>query len=97
MTPLTFTLELEVDADLVADGFTVIDGSLHAAIARGRPYARMSGFRVRVVAGPGYRGDCTACNFESEHGTEDVPHPVHESVHTCTPYPVLPAPLPRSP
>lgn len=31
----------------------------------------------------GYVGTCSACNFESEHGTEEVPHPVHPSVHTC--------------
>jgi hypothetical protein len=26
---------------------------------------------------------CRACEFEAEHGTADVPHPVHASIHTC--------------
>jgi hypothetical protein len=31
----------------------------------------------------GYHGSCEACNIEAEIGTEEVPHPIDERIHTC--------------
>lgn len=31
----------------------------------------------------GYHGECLACNFAAEIGTEEVPHPIDPRVHSC--------------
>lgn len=31
----------------------------------------------------GYHGDCEACNFETELGDEEVPHPIDPHAHSC--------------
>lgn len=40
---------------------------------------------AELLKGEKLEGNCTACSFEAEHGTEECPHPVDQRMHSCPP------------